>query len=203
MAQEANCSICTENYDDAVRCPRVLRCGHSLCQSCLSRFLRCPGAKACPECRYQIKPNRVADFPKNFGLLQLLPAIPAVPVVAPCDTGCGGEIVVAVVAPVDGRRKRRRGGRRQRSGPPRDPVRDYAIAWNRAHRNFESCGCEACAEWAHGIGCRCHQCNQQMIDRGILCIVCGDRYDDWGWNFGYCGRSCWHEHMHFIPVDWW
>jgi hypothetical protein len=217
MAQEFSCCICTENYDDTVRCPRVLRCGHSLCQTCLNRLLRCPGAKACPECRRAITPNRTADFPKNFALLQLLPAIPAQPVAAPCYNGCGGGLATEAAALVEGsapKRKRRRGGRHHRGESnrsfhvsnvePRDPERDRAIAWNSsAHRNFRSCGCQACGEWAHGLLCRCEQCNQQMRDRGILCIVCGVRYDDYGWPFGYCSRGCWGQHSQFIPVNSW
>ena len=200
MSQEATCSVCAENYDNSARCPRVLRCGHTLCQSCLGRIIRGPAAKACPECRFQIKPNRTADFPKNYALLQLFPAIPAEPVAAPCDdTGCGGGAVEAnASAP---RRKRRRGGRRRLRSELRDLVSEFANAWHRAHGDWQSCGCAACAEWPHGIGCRCDQCNEQMEQRGVKCVVCSKRYDGWGWPFGYCSRGCWGEHSLYI-ANW-
>ena len=161
MAEEATCSVCAENYDAFVRCPRVLRCGHSLCQSCLSRIIRVPAVKACPECRFAIKPNRAADFPKNFALLQLLPANPAEPVAAPCaNTGCGGG--AAAVPANDGaqRRKRSRSSGRRRRGRGSDPLRDRVRAWYLAHCDWQNCGCEACVEWAHGIQCRCSECEQ-------------------------------------------
>jgi hypothetical protein len=210
MAQEATCCICTETYDSIVRCPRVLRCGHSLCQSCLGRLLRCGAAKACPECRFDIRPNRIADFPKNFALLQHLPANPAEPVVAPCEnSGCGGGTAVAMAADAQEpagnlarRRKRPRRSQRRRSEPP-DLVRDFARAWHVAHRNFASCGCQACAEWAHGLLCRCDGCDKQMQERGIMCVVCNQRYHDYGWNFGYCSRGCWSVRSSYIyDLDW-
>ena len=199
MAEEATCSVCAENYDADVRCPRVLRCGHSLCQSCLSRIIRVPAVKACPECRFVIKPNRAADFPKNFALLQLLPEIPAS---EPCsDTSCNGR----GGAPADDsrrKRKRSRGGGRRRHSRQRDALRERVRAWYQTHQDWQSCGCEACAEWAHGIRCRCDECDQQMIERGMLCFACGVRYNDWNcWPFGYCSRGCWGDHMQFVP-EW-
>ena len=194
MAEEATCSVCAENYDAAVRCPRVLRCGHSLCQSCLTRIIRVPALKACPECRFVIKADRAADFPKNFALLHLLPAIPAESAAAACsDISCGGGVGAA---PADGSvrgRKRSRGDGRRRRSRQGDPLRRRARAWYQAHQDFQSCGCEACAEWAHGIRCRCHECEKQMTERGMMCVMCGQRYyvNDWNcWPFGYCSRGC-------------
>ena len=211
MAQEVSCCICTETYDSTDRCPRVLRCGHSLCQNCLGSLLRSPAAKTCPECRFDIRPNRIADFPKNFAVLQQLPTTPVRPVVAPCDNGhagCGGGTAVASAAgsleSVDSRvrrRKRQRRSQRRRS-EPRDFVREFTRAWHLAHRNFENCGCVACAEWPHGLLCRCEECGKQLDERGIMCVVCNKRYDDYGWPFGYCSRGCWGDRVGYtIDLD--
>ncbi len=35
------------------------------------------------------------------------------------------------------------------------------------------------AEWPHGIECQCEQCETQMEQRGVMCVVCIERYYDW------------------------
>ena len=189
-SRKATCSICMENYDLVVRCPRVLRCGHSLCQSCLNHLLRCSAAKkTCPECRFVIKPNRIADFPQNFAVLQLIPLNPA----ESCDhTGCSGSAANVTADPQDPVGNRARMSRRQRKRQQQlNRERDFARAWFAAHGGGGHepafvCECPACAEWPHGIECDCQQCRTQMEQRGVMCIVCNDRYCDYGWPFGYC-----------------
>ena len=199
-SREATCSICMENYDLVVRCPRVLRCGHSLCQSCLNHLLRCSAAtKTCPECRFEIKPNRIADFPKNFAVLQLIPVNPA----ESCDhTSRSSGSAADPQVPVG---NRARLSRRQRKRQQRNRERDSARAWFAAHgastwghSQLFVCECPACAEWPHGIECYCELCQTQMEQRGVMCVVCNERYYDYGWPFGYCGRGCWSLHMGYV-----
>ncbi|KAH7300483.1 hypothetical protein KP509_24G064600 [Ceratopteris richardii] len=74
--QVPECPVCWNLFDDYVHVPRVLRCGHTVCESCLE-FLpvetrlgqRC---LHCPECRSPCLWRGLSELPKNFILLQAL-----------------------------------------------------------------------------------------------------------------------------------
>ena len=63
------CSICAHAYDERVKEPKVLSCGHTYCGPCLTRHRNTRRAAGhqftCPECR-----ERVRGLKPNFGLLR-------------------------------------------------------------------------------------------------------------------------------------
>ncbi len=56
----ASCCICLEPYNEGNHCPRVLTCGHSVCETCLRKLI----GGCCAECRCQIRfsPNYIMDI---------------------------------------------------------------------------------------------------------------------------------------------
>ena len=72
----SSCPICLDQYDSQDRVPRILPCGHTVCQSCLF-FLRlydpaghlAAGQPQCPTCRSNITTASLSQLPKNFSLL--------------------------------------------------------------------------------------------------------------------------------------
>lgn len=70
------CPVCWDSFDSDTRMPRLLRCGHTVCQLCLKclptemrlgqRCLRCP------ECRIPCVWRKVQELPKNYILLRVL-----------------------------------------------------------------------------------------------------------------------------------
>ena len=68
--------MCEDHFTvDGDKIPRLLQCGHTLCQSCLFRLPVAPGNKLC--CPFdrrvtEVGANGVAALPKNFALLELL-----------------------------------------------------------------------------------------------------------------------------------
>lgn len=76
IMQMPECPVCWDLFDDGVRMPRILRCGHTVCESCLeylpieSRLgQRC---LHCPECRSPCLWRGVRELPKNFILLRAM-----------------------------------------------------------------------------------------------------------------------------------
>lgn len=73
----AACEICLEMYDSEAHVPRILQCGHSLCEECL-RFLQLfdsegnlsPNNPLCPKCRAPITLSRLDQVSKNFSLIE-------------------------------------------------------------------------------------------------------------------------------------
>ncbi|KAI5079882.1 hypothetical protein GOP47_0005361 [Adiantum capillus-veneris] len=73
------CSICLQPYDDSVVVPRVLSCGHSLCDCCISSLAnadeqddqggRRPTLLRCPECNQR---SKLHGLPKNIELLRFI-----------------------------------------------------------------------------------------------------------------------------------
>ena len=54
--EKEECSICFFQYDKVIKVPRVLRCGHTFCQTCLDEIKGGPLKKhattiTCPNCR--------------------------------------------------------------------------------------------------------------------------------------------------------
>ena len=73
----AECPLCMEVYDEELRVPRILQCGHSACQGCYARLLRPITARGnvkkleCPTCRKvtEVQRGKAANLQKNFSLL--------------------------------------------------------------------------------------------------------------------------------------
>ncbi|GJP37028.1 hypothetical protein CLOM_g21486 [Closterium sp. NIES-68] len=90
FAQGSDCPICWEAYDNSVRAPHVLLCGHTFCKHCVlilpiavfnklpSLHIQLPWLVDCPLCHW-MTPRLVVEgnlqYPfKNFSLLWLLEA---------------------------------------------------------------------------------------------------------------------------------
>lgn len=82
-AMEAECVVCLQQYDDGEHTPRVLSCGHSLCQSCTVELpAQWGGVKnghggglvRCPECNQftKLPLGGHLELPKNFELMRLI-----------------------------------------------------------------------------------------------------------------------------------
>ena len=76
--EKEECSICCFQYDKISKIPRVLRCGHTFCQTCLDELKGGPLKKpafsttiTCPNCRLQTE-NVVCtkNLPENDGIFQ-------------------------------------------------------------------------------------------------------------------------------------
>ncbi|KAL5559676.1 hypothetical protein UlMin_035887 [Ulmus minor] len=68
------CPVCLENYDGDDTIPRVLACGHSVCEACLSKLpQRFPQTIRCPACTQLVNypPQGPSFLPKNIDLLSL------------------------------------------------------------------------------------------------------------------------------------
>ncbi|KAK7351098.1 hypothetical protein VNO77_10280 [Canavalia gladiata] len=69
------CPVCLQSYDDRVAIPRVLSCGHSVCEACLVELpQRYPNTIRCPGCIQLVKyPSQQgpSSLPKNIDLLRL------------------------------------------------------------------------------------------------------------------------------------
>ncbi|XP_024395086.1 uncharacterized protein [Physcomitrium patens] len=91
---EVECAVCLQVYDEGEHTPRVLSCGHSVCQSCVAELQLHWGAGSgeaqaqrtqgggglvrCPECKQHTKVplgGRLA-LPKNIELMRLIQAVP-------------------------------------------------------------------------------------------------------------------------------
>ena len=42
MDNPLDCCICLEKYNDSLKIPRMLKCGHTFCSSCLKEFAKLP-----------------------------------------------------------------------------------------------------------------------------------------------------------------
>ncbi|WOH02200.1 hypothetical protein DCAR_0521589 [Daucus carota subsp. sativus] len=67
------CPVCLQYYDGACTIPRVLPCGHSVCEACVSQLPNpFPQTIRCPACTQLVKyPQNVSSLPKNIDLLRL------------------------------------------------------------------------------------------------------------------------------------
>ncbi|MED6186302.1 hypothetical protein PIB30_065405 [Stylosanthes scabra] len=69
------CPVCLERYDDQFSIPRVLSCGHSVCEACLVELpLRFPNTIRCPACTQLVKYSSEqgpSSLPKNIDLLRV------------------------------------------------------------------------------------------------------------------------------------
>lgn len=72
---EAECPVCLQSYDGDQTIPRVLNCGHSACESCLSLLPQIHDLTIrCPSCNVLVKLPSLGptSLPKNIDLLRLL-----------------------------------------------------------------------------------------------------------------------------------
>jgi len=73
--REPFCSVCQTRYDEELRVPLLLQCGHGFCRDCLSRMFSASTdtTLTCPRCRHVSSVgNSVHALPKNFPVLALL-----------------------------------------------------------------------------------------------------------------------------------
>ncbi|WOK94579.1 transducin beta-like protein 3 [Canna indica] len=75
------CPVCLQQYDERSTVPRVLACGHSVCEQCVAALPppshALPDALRCPACTQVVPFPRSlgpAALPKNIDLLRLLPS---------------------------------------------------------------------------------------------------------------------------------
>ena len=82
VADVAECSVCTERFNDTDRIPKSLPCLHTFCIVCLDGYCKAKleNTISCPTCRNKCPVPRegVGKLPTNFMLLKLLPHIPDV-----------------------------------------------------------------------------------------------------------------------------
>ncbi|XP_058189716.1 uncharacterized protein LOC131307305 isoform X2 [Rhododendron vialii] len=66
------CPVCLQPYDAPTTTPRVLSCGHSACETCLTHLPRpFPHTIRCPACTQLVKFSNLTSLPKNIDLLRL------------------------------------------------------------------------------------------------------------------------------------
>lgn len=69
------CNICFEEYsdDDDDHIPKVLKCGHTICQSCAAKSIK-NSEMQCPTCRgiTEVKGGDVKNLQKNFELIKAI-----------------------------------------------------------------------------------------------------------------------------------
>ncbi|KAE8610354.1 hypothetical protein XENTR_v10012094 [Xenopus tropicalis] len=81
-----SCPICTQTFDETIRKPISLGCGHTVCKMCLNKLHR----KACPFDQTTINTD-IELLPVNSALLQLVGAqVPEQQQITLCG-GCGAE----------------------------------------------------------------------------------------------------------------
>lgn len=66
-----DCPVCSTSFDDTLRRPRSLPCGHSLCNPCINR-LEEQGNVTCPICRHRHAVPEAGSFPINHALEAVL-----------------------------------------------------------------------------------------------------------------------------------
>ncbi|ULU11708.1 hypothetical protein L3Y34_015250 [Caenorhabditis briggsae] len=85
LAVKACCSICMEEFDSNIHLPKVLKCGHTFCRSCLDKAISSVQVSHygggdvntlffCPLCRRseEIPNTGASDFPNNHQLLDVV-----------------------------------------------------------------------------------------------------------------------------------
>ena len=66
-----DCPKCSREYSEPDRLPRILtRCGHTLCQLCVSQLLNSSGV-ICHQCQQVTPTNTVSSLPVNIALMRL------------------------------------------------------------------------------------------------------------------------------------
>ncbi|XP_015771569.1 PREDICTED: uncharacterized protein LOC107349890 [Acropora digitifera] len=81
VKKELECSVCQEQFSD-VREPKILKCLHTFCKTCLTAWLsqqQCEGELSCPTCRQitQCSANDIDKLPSNLFCKQLVEIVEA------------------------------------------------------------------------------------------------------------------------------
>nr|XP_053649024.1 E3 ubiquitin-protein ligase TRIM13-like [Cherax quadricarinatus] len=66
-SSKPECKVCFNNYDEDLRRPRSLPCGHTFCSQCIEDTIK--NVKLiCPSCRAEHSATTATRFPVNFGM---------------------------------------------------------------------------------------------------------------------------------------
>lgn len=65
------CRVCSNLYNTSDRCPRILRCGHTYCSTCLKTLAGKKGVE-CPECRKHHKVRLVSAISRNLSMEEVM-----------------------------------------------------------------------------------------------------------------------------------
>lgn len=181
-----SCPTCYERFDDQDFCPRILRCGHTVCSSCLGNLIRYnTDTICCPICRNKMYflPAGVAEVPKNFLVLKIISL--------PSHNG-GEDLPICDVCASDNQRH---------------PANSYCLDCNedmcsdaaRFHtRNKTSCGHRIVSLEPSAVSVKCSKHNEQFRlfdkDCGSMvcrsCITCGDCRDHQFVSLADAGSQC-------------
>lgn len=74
MCADLDCGVCYRTYTSRRRCPRLLQCKHSFCESCLRALLTPERDIVCPMCRRTtpVSGEIRAELPVDEGVLEQL-----------------------------------------------------------------------------------------------------------------------------------
>nr|XP_053650407.1 uncharacterized protein LOC128700943 isoform X1 [Cherax quadricarinatus]XP_053650408.1 uncharacterized protein LOC128700943 isoform X2 [Cherax quadricarinatus] len=61
------CNVCFSNYDEELRRPRTLLCGHTFCTQCIEDTIK-NFQLICPSCRAEHSATAATQFPINYGM---------------------------------------------------------------------------------------------------------------------------------------
>ncbi|KAJ7538858.1 hypothetical protein O6H91_11G065800 [Diphasiastrum complanatum] len=71
-----DCPVCWESFSSRTHIPRILGCGHTVCEHCLKQLFFDTGPAEqcfiCPECRSLTRRREIQDMPKNYTVLHAL-----------------------------------------------------------------------------------------------------------------------------------
>ncbi|XP_078364658.1 E3 ubiquitin-protein ligase TRIM45-like isoform X2 [Oculina patagonica] len=80
VKKEIECPVCQEQFSE-IKDPKILKCFHTFCKSCLEGWLRQQGggALSCPKCRQitECPNNNIASLPSNLFYKQMVDIIEA------------------------------------------------------------------------------------------------------------------------------
>eukprot|EP00897_Mesotaenium_endlicherianum_P003949 jgi/Mesen1/3582/ME000020S03107 len=75
--QVPECPVCWEDFNEHPHLPRLLGCGHTICEPCIGHLpiwksLTGNTSVTCPECRSHVIWRGLHKLPKNYALLRML-----------------------------------------------------------------------------------------------------------------------------------
>lgn len=110
--------VCLQVFDEGEHTPRVLSCGHSVCQSCVADLRSHWGAGSkgsskvgglvlCPECKQHTKVplGGFLELPKNIELMRLIQSVPKTPIASKAGEGNAEEAKKTLAKKEQSRRK--------------------------------------------------------------------------------------------------
>uniref|UniRef100_A0A1I7UYP7 RING-type domain-containing protein n=1 Tax=Caenorhabditis tropicalis TaxID=1561998 RepID=A0A1I7UYP7_9PELO len=66
------CKVCHREFNVTSRIPRVLQCGHSICEQCANRLQDDYRYILCPFCEHITPDDEEVGFPRNYDLLSVI-----------------------------------------------------------------------------------------------------------------------------------